>query len=491
MAATLDLVLKARDEWSAALRSGAIGVERLNSVAASAARGGIAQLAGDIPVVGSAIGNLVAKLTGFELALAGLAGVGVGFITFLKSVQSESTAALTRVEALAIGIGTNLKDSMLEVQKIRLKALGDDLGALGVGAEQAIQRAKAARDAAIQAARSEFEQRQDPNSFKNLSLGLTDFALGTGFERANVSTADSERRTKEAAAEAEFASAVMRIREQLKADTGKIEEDRAKKYSEERANELKAAEDAAAKEKQLLRSLTDEAVSILKDLPGGDELFKSFAVDQFVQKTQAEIDKLSTAIDAGKDASGLYAKAVDFLKQKMQEAKDTGVVPMTHALQQQAEVLQEAATRGFDDMGREIDSLTMDFLDSTEVMARYEAGLMSVGQTAAAVTEQIGAMAQATTQLGTAANTFFQASQTPSITGSSLAGLQGSGPGGLVTAGDILGGTVRQGPQATPAPATKVAGITVNITNTQNMDPNAMVGVLLPALRRAAVRGLA
>jgi hypothetical protein len=82
----------------------------------------------------------------------------------------------------------------------------------------------------------------------------------------------------------------------------------------------------------------------------------------------------------------------------------------------------------------------------------------------------------------------------------SLAGVVGgTGPGGMITAQDILGGHLRAGPtfltgeeSPTRSAARTSAGfgaITINIAQAPNQDPQALVHALVPVLRAELARG--
>src|SRR4030095_5754892 len=115
-------------------------------------------------------------------------------------------------------------------------------------------------------------------------------------------------------------------------DLEKLDADRVKDYEANRDKEVAATADAAAKEQAIWTQTTQDALTIFQGLGAGfEEAIKPLQLEQFVAKTQAQITTLNTAIDQGRDTSGHYAKAIEVLTQKMDEAVKLGYVPMTEA----------------------------------------------------------------------------------------------------------------------------------------------------------------
>jgi hypothetical protein len=110
------------------------------------------------------------------------------------------------------------------------------------------------------------------------------------------------------------------------------------------AKETAAVEAAAAQQRQIWIQTTQDAIAIFRELGVGfEEALKPLQLEQQVAKWQQQIATLNTAIDQGRDTHGHFAKAIEVLTTKMDEAVKLGYVPMTEAAKTVTAVIDESA----------------------------------------------------------------------------------------------------------------------------------------------------
>ena len=134
------------------------GLGTLNDAAKRAAKGGMQELAGQVPVVGSTLSQLASTLSGFPLLLGGIIGVGVGVISFLKQMQQAATENLSAVTALSTEIGTRFRHAVVESQKAIATANQDRAAVIALTYKQEVRDAQDAADAKIAKAKDEFDK---------------------------------------------------------------------------------------------------------------------------------------------------------------------------------------------------------------------------------------------------------------------------------------------------------------------------------------------
>ena len=522
------------------MRGSALVTGELNQTAKMLARGGLQDLVSGVPVLGQSMGALSRVIDGLSPIMLGAVAAGAGIVKMLIDVGVEAGNTVKRIEALSTAIVDNMRKTELQVAQMRAARMGG-VGGAEAGAGIELEAARRERDQAIAAARAA-EQAAQPG------LGSKEHILGAILgDPAAVETKKqllaAERRAAELKAEADFELKAFAIREQLAGKLETLEADRVKNYEESRDKEVKAAEAAAEKEAAAFKAATDVMLGL-----GG-----KFDVAQFIQKTEQQIAALQKvqegaaqgAIDLGK--LGLTTKDVSDKLTELQtasaQAAATGLIPLATRAKQVEEAFT-GTTRSLVEMGGEIDSLAAQINQvggqfvGLSAEARETADhsnelgheINSLNMETAAldrilalVTPKQNAMANALEQTaGAAANATTQvqrAVEANRVYTASLAGvIGGTGPGGMITAQDILGGRLRAGgpplsqlqnyqyggtvPGHGPVPimahggerilprgTTDLGSITINITQAPNQDPQALVRALMPELRAATTRG--
>ena len=109
--------------------AGALG--EFNQAAKGLAKGGMRDLASEVPLVGSALGQLASTLQGFPLVLGGLGGRARGPRTWRQKLGTESDAALAKSRRARRGHGRRLQQTQLELAKIAATSAGDPGGDRG------------------------------------------------------------------------------------------------------------------------------------------------------------------------------------------------------------------------------------------------------------------------------------------------------------------------------------------------------------------------
>jgi hypothetical protein len=301
-----------------------VGLEGLGQAAKGVAAGGFQNLLSAIPGVGGALANLAGQLGTMPLLLGGLAAAGVGALKFLQSLGAEADAALAKTTKLAEGLGTQFRQTLLEVAKIRAEAAGDKTGAVEAGTKAALASIEAEKDARIKAAKAELD-----------TLDLL------GRKRTELS---QEALNAIVAAEGDAANKTILVNERKRADLQKIDADRLADEKKNREEAVKAEAEAAEKQKALLKSLSAASLDIFKGLGGGfEDVVKSIELAQFVDKSTEAIDQLEKAMNLGLDSTGRFGEGVAALEAKMVEAINLGYVPTVEAANKVAETVTVAA----------------------------------------------------------------------------------------------------------------------------------------------------
>jgi hypothetical protein len=311
-------------------RDSALATGDFNRAAQDLAKGGVRDLLSEIPILGGTFAKLASTLTGFPGLMLGVVGAGVVLIKMLQDMSAEASKTLASIEAMSTGIQTNLTATINQIAQLRAARAGDQPGAAQAGAAGELDAAAAVRDAAIKAA-GQKAAAAAPGMFSPENI-MAKVLGDTTLLNAKLQGIADERRTAELAAEAAFQLKAFAIREKLAGDLEKLDADRVKDYEANRDKEVAATEAAAEKEKAIWTQTTQDALTIFQGLGAGfEEAIKPLQLEQFVAKTTAQLDVLNTAIAQGRDTHGDYAKAVELLTRKMDEAVKLGYVPMTAA----------------------------------------------------------------------------------------------------------------------------------------------------------------
>lgn len=325
------------------------GMDRVSEAATRAAQGGIAELTG---ASGQAVHTLV-ELAGGLTGLGGPVTVAIALaVTMAKAfmdIAASAKKSLEAVQDLSKGIERDFQKSVLVVQKLNaemnvLRGTGTKEQALTAGSAVTMEDAIRKRAEGLEKAKKEFEESQSGIGawVKKSFIGVMSAIPGLG---GMPDTESSERRAKEVQIEATFAEEKLQIEKQLQLDKKAARLQGLKDFLQNMAEDNRAAEEAAEKRKQEMKDLRDNAAALLKDLPGGEKLAQAFNVEQFVDKATEEVGRLEQAIARGDDTTGKYAQTVTFLKDKMKEAIQTGIVPSQQELDKLAKVEEEAAKK--------------------------------------------------------------------------------------------------------------------------------------------------
>jgi hypothetical protein len=288
---------------------------------------------GDIPVIGGFLTRLTDSLGGFVVGVGAAVGAGYAFLKMLQGWNNDATAALAAITKLSQSIQTDFQTSILQVAKIRAQAAGDEGKVITTTAALAIKAAEEVRDAKIAAIEAELKKVDE-------------------FGRQRTEYTDQEK-TALLAAETKYQGDLRVIEAQGMADLDKLGAQRVAAREAELAKETAAVEAAAAKEKAIWTQTTQDAIAIFQGLGAGfEDALKPLQLEQQVEKWQQQIATLNTAIDQGRDTSGNYAKAIEVITQKMQEAIALGYVPtiekakeLTVAVTETAEAAEDAGER--------------------------------------------------------------------------------------------------------------------------------------------------
>jgi hypothetical protein len=290
----------------------AAGAEK-STVAMTGFRTVTKNLITEIPLVGGPLSHLANTMGTFPLLIGGIVGAGVALIKMLQDISAETSKTLASIEAMATGIQTSLTATINQMNQLRAQRAGDLPGAAEAGAKEKFEATK-------------------PAFFSPAELGIPE------------SLAAIERRTAEEKAEADYALKVYAIRQKLKGDLDQLDADRVKNNEANREKEVADTAAAAEREKQIWTQTTQDALTIFQGLGAGfEEALKPLQLEQFVAKTQQQIETLNLAIDQGRDTQGLYAKGVEVLTTKMNEAVKLGYVPMTAAAKTATNAINQSA----------------------------------------------------------------------------------------------------------------------------------------------------
>jgi hypothetical protein len=348
------------DGLAAGANKAGTGLAGLDRAAKDTAKGGLAALLSDVPIVGGALAKLATQLGGFPLLLGGIVGAGVGFIAFLRSVQTEATKAAAAAAEFAASIENNLRKSIAAIERLRAeragtreqRAAGPNPALLELDRAEAERLAREARDAAFRKAELEAElARGKAPGLQEIMFGG---ALLPGGPEARVAKIEKARNDARLKAEGEYQTELLRIREQFKTEAVKLEDDYDKKLDDLREQRLtkettaleksaEAAEQAAEKQQRLLAETTREGIALLKTLgPEAAEALKKLEFEQFLLKAREELAHLNAVIAAGQDPLGNYAAAVEVLTKKLDEAVRLGFIPLAQAATETAEAMDAA-----------------------------------------------------------------------------------------------------------------------------------------------------
>jgi hypothetical protein len=344
------------DGLAAGANKAGTGLAGLDKAAKDTAKGGLAALLSDIPIVGGALAKLATQLGGFPLLLGGIVGAGVGFIAFLRSVQTEATKAAAAATEFAASVENNVRKSIAAIERLRAeragtpgaRAAGPNPALLELDRAEAERTAKAARDAAIRQAETQAELA------RGAAPGLGEMLMPGGI-MARQEQITRDLNTARLAAEGEYQLELLRIREQFKTEAVKLEDDYDKKLDDLRENRLTkettalekatdAAEKAAEEQHKLLKETTREGIEIFKTFGAeGADVLKKLQFEQWLLKAREELAHLNAVIAAGADPLGTYAAAAALLTQKLEEAVKQGFIPVAKAATEAAEAIYDAA----------------------------------------------------------------------------------------------------------------------------------------------------
>jgi hypothetical protein len=330
------------------------GLAALDKAAKDTAKGGLAALLNDVPIVGGALAKLATHLGGFPLLLGGIVGAGVGFIAFLRSVQVEATKAGAAAAEFAASVENNMRKSIAAIERLRAerggtrgaREAGPNPALLALERAEAERVAKATRDAALRQAETQAELA------RGAAPGMAEMLMpGGGMARQERITRDLNK--QRLAAEGEYRTELLRIQEQFKTDAVKQEDDYDKKLDDLREDRLKKEKDAAKeaaeateKQQQLLKETTREGIEFFKTLgPEGAEALKKLEFEQWVLKARENLAQLNAVVAAGKDPLGTYAAAAEVLTKKLDEAVKQGFIPLAKAATEAAVAIDDAADR--------------------------------------------------------------------------------------------------------------------------------------------------
>jgi hypothetical protein len=373
-------------QFTAATQDAGKGALAANQALRTLGSQGIATLAHEIPGVGGALSALGQTLGTFPLLIGAVVGAGLGLLKMLQGWGEEATKSLANITKLSESIGTDFRNSILEVQKIRAQAAGDEGQVILLGVQQALEAAETIKNARIAAAKEELNQ-----------LDLL------GRKRTELS---QKALVEIAAAEAQFENKRRVLEAQGMADFEKLQAQRVAAHEAALAKELAAVEAAAAQERQIWTQTTQDAIAIFQGLGAGfEEALKPLQLEQWVAKTQKDIATLNTAIDQGRDSQGLYAKAVEVLTTKMNEAIKLGYVPMTEAA--------KTATAAITDSGTAIEATTQKVDKFTQAL--QDLVMIQKLQAQSAATATAGYVAQSEAYAGAAADAARAYAQTAEL----------------------------------------------------------------------------
>jgi hypothetical protein len=332
------------DGLAAGANKAGTGLAALDKAAKDTAKGGLAALLSDIPIVGSALAKLATTLGGFPLLLGGIVGAGVGFIAFLRSVQTETTKAAAAATEFAASVENNLRKSIAAVERLRaeragtpgLRAAGPNPALLELDRAEAEREAKRARDAALRQAETQAELA------RGAAPGLSEFLMPGGM-MARQEKITRDLNTARLAAEGEYQTALLTIREQFKTDAVKLEDDYDKKLDTFREERLTKETKAAETQTKLLAETTREGIEFFKKLgPEAAEALKKLEFEQFVLKAREQIEQLQGVIASGADTHGTYAAALEVVTKKLDEAVKLGFIPVADAAATATEAIADS-----------------------------------------------------------------------------------------------------------------------------------------------------
>jgi hypothetical protein len=342
------------DGLAAGANKAGTGLKALDKAAKDTAKGGLAALLNDVPIVGGALAKLATTLGGFPLLLGGIVGAGIGFIAFLRSVQTEATKAGAAAAELAASIENNLRKSIAAIERLRAER-GGTRGAREAGPNPALleldrveaeRAAKDARDAALRQAETQAELA------RGAAPGLSDVLMPGGI-MARQERISRDLNTARLKAEGEYETELLRIREQFKTDAVKLEDDYDKKLDDLRDERVKkettaledvaeAAKQAAEKQQRLLEETTREGIDLFKKLgPEAAEALKKLEFEQWLLKAREELANLNAVIASGADIHGTYAAAAKILTEKLQEAVTLGFIPVAEEAAKATTAIEE------------------------------------------------------------------------------------------------------------------------------------------------------
>ena len=203
------------------LADATVKVSKLTETTAGAAKGAEAARGAFRSLATQGIGQLTQEIPGATTALGALDKVLGNF----QGWNEAATKSLSAITALAEGIQSKFRQSVLEVQKIRAQAAGDEAKVITLGAEIALKAAEDVKNARIAKAQEAADKLD--------LLGRKSLEAEAALQRERL------------AAEAEFQGKRMVIEAQGLADLDKLGQERLAKRKQQLEEETKAAAEAA------------------------------------------------------------------------------------------------------------------------------------------------------------------------------------------------------------------------------------------------------
>lgn len=142
----------------AATDSAAEGFGSVSEAAKHLAKGGLAEVLSQVPIVGNALSRLATGLGGFPLLAGGVIGAGIGIIKMLSDMDTAATKDLQGIEALSKSIGTDFRQAQLDAAQVTAEATNQRTAAIELGYQKELAASEAAKNQAIATAQAEFDE---------------------------------------------------------------------------------------------------------------------------------------------------------------------------------------------------------------------------------------------------------------------------------------------------------------------------------------------
>lgn len=371
------------------------GLGSVNRAAKDLAKGGLAEVLSQVPIVGGSLSKLASGLGGFSLVAGGVIGAGIGIVKMLSDMDTAATKNLTSITALSEAIGTRFKAALLDSQKTLAEARSQRTAAIELGYQKELAAAEAARAQTVATAKAELDEvnaswfssfatrQQAQAKFQTAVAAAENESASVGIEAQARKTAailalldqqiqsvkqfEQEKRAAESEAvvgaldiqgkQVSALQASMVQQEAIIRDSYAKRLDELKKlgldaesYNEQRvaaeatmqAKLVTLEQQSADKRRQIIEQSTTAALGIFEKLGSQfGKLTEKLQVAQFVQQSAASIKTLQgfkDAIASGDETLrklGITERDVDDgikqLTQDMKDAVSKGVIPMKEA----------------------------------------------------------------------------------------------------------------------------------------------------------------